>query len=78
MLSKRHLHIVLSSEFVGRVDMVADMAVMLRMKPSSDDTSHHLLRTERVASVGTSDVPSQPTPKRLRQRKGLFTLVRLA
>ena len=47
MRIKRHLHIVPSSEFVGRVDMVVDMAVMLKMKLSSDDTSHHLLHTKR-------------------------------
>lgn len=48
MRIKRHLHIVPSSEFVGRVDMVVDMAVMLKMQLSSDDNSHHLLHTKRM------------------------------
>ncbi len=42
-VDKRHLHAVLSSDFVGSVDMVVDMVVMLKMKLSSDDISHHLL-----------------------------------
>ena len=46
MRIKRDLHIVPWSECVGRVDMVVDMAVMLKMKLSSDDTSHHLLHTK--------------------------------
>ena len=39
----RHLHVVRSSEVVGRVDMVVDMVVMLKTKLSSDHSSHHLL-----------------------------------
>ena len=40
---KRHLHIVSFSESVGRVDIVVDRVVMLKMMLSSDDISHHLL-----------------------------------
>lgn len=68
MRIKRHSHIVPSSEFVGRVNMVVDMAVMLKRRLSSDDTSHHLLHTKGLpASVPQT---CQATPPPLRQRKG--------
>lgn len=50
----RHLHVVPSSEVVGRVDMVVDMVVMLKMKLSSDHSSHHLLHPNGLIAWSAS------------------------
>lgn len=77
MWVERHSDTVPSSEFVGRVDMVVDMAVMLKMELSSDDTSHHLLHTKFLPQSfrRAKQRGSPPTEATVNER---VNLVRLA
>ena len=71
-------HIVSSSEVVSRVDMAVDMMIMLKMRLSSDDSSHHLLHPKELVawSEGFTYQPRSPVglvPTLKLVPQGIFT-----